>query len=269
MRKALLLIGVILSLSYVMASKATNEDMVQLNYSESDSIPPKRTRVYIQPDTFPTNDGLLKVTLVGHGSLMFEYGDKVIHVDPYSKVANYSKLPKADLIILTHEHSDHLDKDAIAMLKKDDTQFIVSKVCNEILGYGDIVTNKGRTSFANISIDAVPAYNREHRNSEGLHYHPKGRGNGYIFTFGNLKVYVAGDTENISEMKKLNGTIDIAFLPKNIPYTMTDDMFIDAARKVQPKYLYPYHYSTFDEEAMTKALEGTDIKLMVRPMSNK
>lgn len=266
MRKTLLLMGFIFSFSYMLADTGHN---LSIDSFGADSIPPKKMRVYIQPDTFPTNNGLLKVTLVGHGSLMFEYGDKVIHVDPYSKVTNYSKLPKADLIILTHEHSDHLDRDAIALLKKEDTRFIVSKVCNEMLGYGDIINNKEQTSFEGIEILAVPAYNKEHRNSEGKHYHPKGRGNGYIFTFDNLKVYVAGDTENISDMKKLKGTIDIAFLPKNIPYTMTEDMFVDAANKVMPKYLYPYHYSSFDEEEMTKALEGTGIKLMVRPMSNK
>lgn len=266
MRKTLLLMGIILSFSSMLTNA---ENKLSKDGFGTDSIPPRKVRVYIQPDTFPTNEGLLKVTLVGHGSLMFEYGDKVIHVDPYSKIANYAKLPKADLIILTHEHADHLDKDAINTVKKENTHFIVSKVCNEILDYGEIIGNKDHTSFNGIEIDAVPAYNKEHRNSEGQHYHPKGRGNGYIFTFSNLKVYVAGDTENISEMKKLNGTIDVAFLPKNIPYTMTDDMFIDAALKFHPKYLYPYHYSTFDEEAMTKALEGTDIKLMVRPMSNK
>lgn len=269
--KKLLLFTVSVLLSFVAVNKGISKNGfdTENNDNVSDSIGVKRTRVYIPADSFPTNNGLLKVTLVGHGSLMFEHDGKVIHVDPYNKIANYARLPKADLIILTHEHSDHLDKDAIAQVKKDDSRFIMTQKCNEILGYGEVIKNKEKTTFGNIAIEAVPAYNRVHRNSEEKFYHPKGVGNGYIFTFDNLKVYVAGDTENINEMKKLAGTIDIAFMPKNIPYTMTDDMFVDAAKKVMPKCLYPYHFSNFDKEAFEKQLEGTNIKLEVRPMSNK
>lgn len=225
-------------------------------------------QAYIKPDVYETDKGELKVTLVGHASLMFEYAGKVIHVDPYSKVGDYSKLAKADFIILTHEHSDHLDTTAINAIKKADTQYIVSGVCNEILGYGDVMSNGDNEVLADFTIDAVPAYNIVNKNPQGVFYHPKGRGNGYIFTFGDKKVYVAGDTENIPEMDVLKGTIDIAFLPKNLPYTMTDDMFIDAAKKVQPKVLYPYHMSEFDQDKIGKALEDTGIKLEVRPMKN-
>lgn len=269
--KKLLLFMVSLVLSFVIVESGISKNGFGMNKADntSDSIPARRARVYIPADSFPTNSGLLKVTVVGHGSLMFEYGGKVIHVDPYSKIANYARLPKADLIILTHDHSDHLDKEAIDVVKKSDTQFIVTQACNGVLGYGDIIKNKEKTTFGNVEIEAVAAYNKVHRNSEEKFYHPKGVGNGYIFTFDNLKVYVAGDTENINEMKKLQGTIDIAFMPKNIPYTMTDDMFLDAAKKVMPKYLYPYHYTTFNKEQFEKELEGTDIKLEVRSMSNK
>lgn len=224
---------------------------------------------YIKADSYETNKGMLKVTLVGHGSVMFEFAGKVIQVDPYSKIADYSKLPKADLIILTHEHGDHLDTAAIDAVKKADTHYIVSKVCNEILGYGNVINNGDRTEWGEIAIDAVPAYNIVNKKPDGEAYHPKGRGNGYIFTFGDKKVYVAGDTENIPEMDKLKGTIDIAFMPKNLPYTMTDDMFVDAAKKVMPKVLYPYHMSEFDQEKIGKALESTDIKIEVRPMKNE
>lgn len=223
---------------------------------------------YIKADSFETSKGPLKVTLVGHGSVMFEFVGKVIQVDPYSQVADYSRLPKADLIILTHEHGDHLDTAAINAVKKADTHYIVSKVCNGILGYGNVVNNGDKTEWSGIMIDVVPAYNAVNKKPDGEAYHPKGRGNGYIFTFGDKKVYVAGDTENIPEMDKLKGTIDIAFMPKNLPYTMTDDMFVDAAKKVMPKVLYPYHMSEFDQEKIGKALDGTDIKIEVRPMKN-
>ena len=222
----------------------------------------------IQTDSYPAgNDETLKVTLIGHGSVMFEYNNRVIHIDPYSNVVDYAKLPKADLIILTHEHADHLDMKAIDAVKTPQTQFIVSAICNEQLGYGEIVGNSDKTAFETVLIEAVPAYNIVHKRPDGIHYHPKGRGNGYVLTFGGLRVYVAGDTENIPEMSLLKD-IDIAFLPKNLPYTMTDEMFIDAAKTIQPTYLYPYHFSEFDEEKIGKALKKTNIQLVIRPMKN-
>lgn len=223
---------------------------------------------YIKSDVYETSGGKLNVTLVGHASLLFGYQGKVIYVDPYSKVADYTKLPKADLILLTHEHGDHLDTVAINVIKKADTHFIVSKVCNEILGYGDVMVNGDHSHWGNLHIDAVPAYNIVNKKPDGEAYHPKGRGNGYIIAFGDKRVYIAADTENIPEMDKLKGAIDIAFIPKNLPYTMTDEMFIDAAKKVSPKVLYPYHMSEFDQEKIGKALEGTDVKLEIRPMKN-
>ena len=222
----------------------------------------------IPVDIYGSGQNTLYVTLVGHGSLMFEYHGQIIHVDPYSAIADYSRLPKADLILLTHEHADHLDKVAIEQVREKNTRFIVSKTCNEILGYGDIISNGNKTEWNDIKIEAVPAYNIVHKKPNGEYYHPKNIGNGYILTFGDLKVYVAGDTENIPEMDNLKGSVDIAFLPKNIPYTMTDDMFVDAAKKISPKILYPYHFSEFDKDKIGTALDGLKIKLEIRPMSN-
>lgn len=243
-------------------SKANNENEDNM----TDSIVPTTN---IPADIYPTANGDLSVSLIGHGSLMFEYDGKIIHVDPYSKVADYSKYPQADLIILTHEHPDHLDTAAINKIRTDETRFIVSKVCNQILGYGEIISNGGRADFDGIAIEAVPAYNMINKKPDGEFYHPKGRGNGYVFTFGDKKVYVAGDTENIPEMEKLRGEIEVAFLPKNLPYTMSDEMFIDAAKKVMPNYLYPYHFTEMDETKLTDGLKDTKIKLLIRPMSSK
>lgn len=222
----------------------------------------------ITADTYMTSMGNLKVTLVGHASLIFEINGKVIHIDPYSNVADYTLLPKADLIILTHEHYDHMDPTAIDNIKKDDTRFILTKACNDSLNYGEIMNNGDKTEFSGISIEAVPAYNIVNKRPDGEFYHPKGRGNGYIFTFGDKKVYVAGDTENIPEMKDLKD-IYIAFLPKNLPYTMTDAMFVDAAKTVNPTYLYPYHFSEYNEKDINKELADSKIKIILRPMSNK
>lgn len=257
-----LVIGLICCNSKV---KSENKDNDMKSNSENVILSGK----VIPADTYGEGEKKLYVTLVGHGSLMFEYKGKIIHVDPYGNVADYSKLPKADLILLTHEHADHLDQNAINEIKSTGTQFIMSRSCNDILKYGDIISNGEETDFDDINIKAVAAYNMVNKRPDGEFYHPKGRGNGYILSFGSQKVYVAADTENIPEMDALKGTIDIAFLPKNLPYTMSDDMFIDAAKKVMPKHLYPYHMSEFDNDKITKALEGTGIKLEVRPMSNK
>ena len=219
-------------------------------------------------DTYKTDKGNLKITVLGHASLLFQYEGKNIYIDPYSKVADFSLLPKADLILITHEHLDHLDEKAIDCVKKADTQFIASSAAAKMLGQGESIGNGGKSSFHDIEIEAVPAYNIVHQREPGVAFHPKGIGNGYVLTFDNIKVYVAGDTENIPEMDTLKGKIDIAFLPKNLPYTMDDEMFIDAARRIQPKILYPYHMSEFDEAKIGKALKDTSIELKIRPMSN-
>lgn len=249
------------------SNERRSENVLTASLKSQDMNEPAKV---ISSDSYLTNNGELNVTLVGHGSLMFEYQGNIIHVDPYSNVAEYSNLPKADLIILTHEHSDHLDTTAINKIKKPETQFFVSQVCSDILGYGEVMNNGDTKTFGEVSIHAVPAYNMVNKNPQGEFYHPEGRGNGYVLSFGDKKVYVAGDTENIPEMKALKADgIYIAFLPKNLPYTMSDKMFIDAAINVSPVYLYPYHFSEFNEEKISKGLKNTDIKLLVRPMSNK
>lgn len=264
MKKSLLLFTSIILFAFVACSGKSKK--AETANSENNDLMIQSE--YIKPDVYSTNNGELKVTLVGHASLIFEYAGKIIHVDPYSQIADYSRLPKADFIILTHEHGDHLDKAAIDAVKTDSTHFIVSETCNEILGYGDVMKNGDSLALACFTIDAVPAYNMVNKNPQGVFYHPKGRGNGYIFTFGDKKIYVAGDTENIPEMDKLKNSIYIAFLPKNLPYTMTDDMFIDAAKKIQPEILYPYHMSEFDQNKIGKVLDGYNIKLQIRPMKN-
>lgn len=232
----------------------------------------------IPADVYAVGDDSLYITLVGHASLMLEYKGKIIHIDPYSQVADYSVLPKADLILLTHEYQDHFDMSAINMIKKEDTNYFFSYSCYDGLANmvdtlkNDLVLrNYNHISYNGVVISAFPAYNMVHKNPQGEFYHPKGRGNGYLLNFGSdaLKVYVAGDTENIPEMKNRDlFSVDIAFLPKNIPYTMDDDMFVDAAKTLGAKVLYPYHFSEFDENKITRALEGTGIELKLRPMKN-
>ncbi len=219
-----------------------------------------------EEDTFPTSHGELKITCIGHGTLMFTFDGKIIHVDPVFRYADYTKMPKADLILVTHEHGDHLDDVAIQDLTKEGTAIICTKKCMEQANIeGSIIMKNGDTkTVQGIKIEAVPAYNIKHMRSENSPFHPKGAGNGYILTFGDKRVYVAGDTENTPEMKALKN-IAVAFLPMNLPYTMTPEMVADAARTFKPKVLYPYHFGNTDTSQLVELLKDTpEIDVRIR-----
>jgi L-ascorbate metabolism protein UlaG (beta-lactamase superfamily) len=152
------------------------------------------------------------------------------------------------------------------MLQKEDTDLILTQACAERVNGGIIMRNGDVKTVQGIKIEAVPAYNIVHMRSAGNPYHPKGRGNGYIITFGDKRVYVAGDTENIPEMKQLKN-IDVAFLPMNLPYTMTPEMVADAAKALKPKILYPYHYGQTDPNKLVKLLKDSkDTEVRIRKM---
>jgi L-ascorbate metabolism protein UlaG (beta-lactamase superfamily) len=217
-----------------------------------------------QSDTFKTSKGDLVITFLGHGTLMMSFGGKIIHVDPVASMADYSKLPKADLVLITHEHSDHLDLKAIDKIKKPDTQFVVTETVAKQLKGGTVMKNGDTKTVQGLKIEAVPAYNLVHMRSPGVPFHPKGVGNGYIVAFGDKRVYIAGDTENTPEMKTLKA-IDIAFLPMNLPYTMTPEMVADAAKAFRPKVLYPYHYGNTDPKKLVDLLKNEkDIEVRIR-----
>jgi L-ascorbate metabolism protein UlaG (beta-lactamase superfamily) len=219
-----------------------------------------------QEDVIPTSAGNLTISFIGHGTLMFSFGEKVIHVDPVGGEADYTSLPDADLILITHEHGDHLDAVAVAEIRKDETEVVVSGSCEGSLEGAHVMRNGETQSVAGFEVEAVPAYNIVNMRSEGMPYHPKGDGNGYIISFGDLRVYVAGDTENTPEMKALED-IDVAFLPMNLPYTMTPAMVADAARAFRPRILYPYHYGQTDTSELVRLLAGEEgIEVRIREM---
>ncbi|MEJ2690127.1 MAG: MBL fold metallo-hydrolase [Deltaproteobacteria bacterium] len=219
-----------------------------------------------ETDIVKTSKGDLEIFFIGHGSLMFTFGGKVIHVDPFSRVADYSKLPQADLIFLTHEHSDHLDLKALEILRTDKTKIILTENCARQVKGGIIMHNGDVKTVDGLKVEAVPAYNLVHMRSEGVAFHPKGVGNGYVITFGDKKIYVAGDTENIPEMKNLKN-IDYAFLPMNLPYTMTPEMVADAAKAFKPKVLYPYHFGETDPLKLVELMkDAPDIEVRIRKM---
>lgn len=216
-----------------------------------------------ETDSFETSRGTLKITFIGHGSIMFAFGGEIIHVDPYSNLADYTKLPKADLVLITHEHRDHLDMKALEAVWKPDTILVVTEAGSGSVKKGFVMHNGGVREVLGIKIEAMPAYNLVHMRSEGVPFHPKGAGNGYVVTFGDKRVYIAGDTENIPEMKELKN-IDIAFLPMNLPYTMTPEMVADAAKSFRPRILYPYHYGETDTAKIVGLLKdekGMEVRI--------
>jgi len=221
----------------------------------------------LQRDTFATSQGELAITFVGHGTLMLEWDGKVIHVDPWTQLNDYSSLPKADVILLTHQHRDHFDLEAVKALRMETTAIVLTEVCAETLSGGIVMKNGDEKTIDGIPVKAVAAYNLVHKRENGEPYHPKGMGNGYVLTLGDTVVYIAGDTEDIPEMKELSGKIGIAFLPMNLPYTMTPEMTAHAATMFMPKILYPYHYGETDTNELVKLLKDTpQIELRIRDL---
>jgi L-ascorbate metabolism protein UlaG (beta-lactamase superfamily) len=221
----------------------------------------------LEEDIFPTPGGELKIFFVGHASLYLTFGGKVVHIDPVEAEGDYARLPKADLILVTHEHYDHLDPEALKTLRRDGTKIVVSLSCAGKVRDALVMNNGDRATVEGFAIEAVPAYNIVHKRPEGNPFHPKGQGNGYVITVGGKRIYVAGDTEPVPEMKGLKN-IDIAFLPMNLPYTMTPEMTAEAALTIRPAVLYPYHFGDTDTGRLVKLLKGEPrIEVRVRPMS--
>lgn len=219
-----------------------------------------------ETDVIKTSKGDLAITFIGHASLMMSFGGKNIYIDPTTQMADYSNFPNADLILITHEHSDHFDLKAIAQLKTVKTEIISTETVAAQLKGITIMKNGEVKTISGLEIKAVPAYNIIHMRSPGSPFHPKGIGNGYVVTFGDKLIYIAGDTENIPEMGSLKN-IDIAFLPMNVPYTMTPEMVAAAARSFQPKVLYPYHYGNTDTGKIVELLkDDKNIEVRIRRM---
>lgn len=220
-----------------------------------------------EQDMIKTKSGDLKITFVGHGTLMFEWNSLVIHIDPVGRYADYSKLPKADLILITHQHGDHLDSLAIVALRKETTMLFCNKASYSKAKFGTVLENGNIADYKGIKIEAVPAYNIVNKRENGQPFHPKGEGNGYVLTFADKKIYIAGDTENIPEMKELKN-IEVAFLPMNLPYTMTPQMVVDAVEMFHPKILYPYHFGNSNVNELVSLLkDNKDCEVRIRKMN--
>ena len=217
-------------------------------------------------DTLKSAEGNIVISFLGHGSVMFEFKGKVVYVDPVSRYGDFSKMPKADLILITHEHGDHLDSAAIEGCRTGKTKIVCTEACLPKARGGEVMKNGETKTIGGIKVEAVPAYNVVHVRNGGIPFHAKGSGNGYIVTLGGKRIYTAGDTENVPEMSKL-GPIDVAFLPMNLPYTMTPEMVAEAAKRIQPKILYPYHFGKTDTALLVNLLKDEKgIEIRIRKM---
>lgn len=213
----------------------------------------------VKPSLLAADADTIAIHSLGHASLYIEYKNMVIHVDPYNTQADYSTLPDANLILVTHDHSDHYDLSALNNIKTSNTTLICTQTVKNKGNYTGnmlVLNNGDSTIFEEIPIKAVPAYNI----TSSTIYHVKGVGNGYILTLGEKRIYIAGDTEKIPEMADL-GKIDIAFLPMNLPYTMTVSMAAEAAKLIKPTILYIYHYGSSDLAALRNQLSGEGFEI--------
>ena len=208
-----------------------------------------------ETDIIRTSDGLLQVTFLGHASLEMDFHGRHIYIDPCGEVTDFSKMPKADIILFTSEHRDHFDLKAIEELRSENTLVVLTELCAAKYAEGIVMKNEDVKIVQGIRIEGVPAYNIVHKRVSGFPYHLKGMGNGYIITFGDTRIYIAGDTEKIPEMEEL-GDIDVAFLPVALPDAMTLEMAADAVKVIKPKIFYPYRYGDTDISELKELLKG-------------
>ena len=208
---------------------------------------------------FPTSAGVVKITPIQHASLMLEAGGQVIHIDPWSS-GNYDGLPQADLILITDIHGDHMDPKILPRVSKSTTVIFAPAAVAETIKNATVIRNSETKTAGPFTIEALPMYNLKRGPSPGKLFHDKGRGNGYILTFGGRRFYFSGDTENIPEMRELKN-IDVAFICMNLPYTMPPEEAAEAVRAFHPKIAIPYHYRGSDLNVFQKALVGSGVEV--------
>ena len=212
-----------------------------------------------EPQVFSTSAGPVKITPIYHASTLIEAGGKTIYIDP-AKPAKFSGLPKADLILISHIHGDHMDPDSIKEISKADTEILATPTVVQTVTSAKPITNGETKNWQGWTIEAVPAYNLKRGPAAGQLFHPKGRDNGYILTYGGKRFYFSADTEGVPEMRALKN-IDVAFVCMNLPYTMPPEEAADAVKAFHPKIVIPYHYRGSDLSVFQKALEGTGIEV--------
>lgn len=211
------------------------------------------------PQVFPTSSGEVKITPLYHASTLIEAGGKIIYLDP-AKPAKLDGLPKADLILITDIHQDHMDPASIAAISKAGTEILAAPAVVATVKTARPIANGESETWQGWTIEAIAAYNLKRGPAPGKLFHDKGRGNGYVLTYGGVRFYFSGDTEGIPEMRALKN-IDVAFVCMNLPYTMPPEEAADAVKAFHPKIVIPYHYRGSDLAVFKKGLEGTGIEV--------
>jgi L-ascorbate metabolism protein UlaG (beta-lactamase superfamily) len=218
----------------------------------------------LKGDTVDTSDGAVTLHPVQHASLLIAHGNEVVYVDPVWGAELYASLPKPTAILVTHQHPDHFDVPTLeglgaATVGLTSTKTVLDALPASLKSKATLMSNGDKGKIAGMSVEAVPAYNTT---PDRLQYHPKGIGNGYVLTVGGKKIYVAGDTEDIPEMRALSG-IDVAFLPMNLPYTMTETQAADAVKAFKPHIVYPYHYKGSDPKKFKELVgDAAEVRLV-------
>ncbi len=220
----------------------------------------------IETETVATSEGDLIIHFVGHGTLMFTFKDMTIHIDPWSRVADYSKLPAGDLVLLTHNHLDHLDPSALKHAVGDNTTLIYTQQCADEYPDGVVMRNGMTWDVKGIHIEAVPAYCLIPRDDPRSQPHTQGECNGYILTFGDKRVYIVSETENIPELKEVKD-IDIAFIAMDAIFNLTPEEAVGAVNAFRPKVIYPYHYADADLSPFINAFKNdSGVEVRVKDM---
>ena len=212
-----------------------------------------------EPQVFPTSMGPVKITPLNHASTLIEAGGKVIYLDP-AKPMKFAGHPKADLILITDIHGDHMDPDSITEVSQAGTEILAPPAVVKTVTQAKPIANGETKTWQGWTIEAIPAYNLTRGPAPGKLFHDKGRGNGYVLTYGGKRFYFSGDTEGVPEMRALKN-IDVAFVCMNLPYTMPPEEAAAAVKAFHPRVVIPYHYRGSDLAVFQKGLEGTGIEV--------
>lgn len=213
-------------------------------------------------DTLSTSAGDVTITPVRHGTVMLEIQGKTWWIDPWSQ-ADLSSKPKADVILITDVHGDHMDPKAIEQISKPSTVIVAPAAVAKTVTSAKTLANGESMTVEGVKVEAVPMYNLKRGPEPGKLFHDKGRGNGYVLNIGDKRIYFSGDTAVTPEMKALKD-IDVAFVCMNLPYTMPPEEAAEGVAAFQPKAVYPYHYRGSDLKVFEGALAGKPIEVRLR-----
>ncbi|MBK4214488.1 MBL fold metallo-hydrolase [Paracoccus caeni] len=212
--------------------------------------------------TYPVDGGKVVIHPVDHASMVVETPGGAILVDPVGGAAAYAALPAPALILITHQHGDHFDLptlEGLPAVRIIANQAVFDQLPAEMQARATAMANGETAEVIGLTIEAIPAYNLT---EERLQYHPPGRDNGYVLTIGGKRFYIAGDTEDIPEMRALEN-IEVAFLPMNLPFTMTVEQAADAVAAFKPVVVFPYHHRDSDVQEFARLVETSGTSSLV------